>query len=172
MAIPDYQTFMLPFLRLASDGQQHTMREAFETLADEFALTEQERTDLLPSGRQPTFENRVGWAKTSLKKAGLLDSPKRGVFQVTQAGLKALEQAPPRIDRAFLMQYPAFVEFQKPRQDQEAQTDDQESEDQSGCDLHQAPPSRADRSGHKSRHQGLPPSSVYHRLVKYGNSGL
>ena len=130
MAIPDYQTFMLPLLKLAGDGQPHAMRDAFDILADEFSLTQEERTELLPSGRQPTFENRVGWAKTYLKKAGLLDSPKRGFFQVTQAGLEVLEQAPPRIDRAFLMQYPAFVEFQKPRQDQEAQADDQEGEDQ------------------------------------------
>jgi len=130
MAIPDYQAFMLPLLKLAGDGQQHSMREAYEALADEFALTEEERGDLLPSGQQPTFENRVGWAKTYLKKAGLLDSPKRGFFQVTRAGREVLGQAPPRIDRAFLMQFPAFVAFQKPRQDEAVQTGDQESEEQ------------------------------------------
>jgi restriction system protein len=130
MTIPDYQAFMLPLLRLASDGKEHSMREAFDALADAFALTEEERTELLPSGRQPTFENRVGWAKTYLKKAGLLDSPKRGFFQVTQAGLEALKQAPPRIDRAFLMQYPAFVQFQRPQQDREEPAGDQEGEEQ------------------------------------------
>jgi restriction system protein len=130
MAIPDYQTFMLPLLKLASDGQMHSMRDAFDALADEFALTEAERKDLLPSGRQPTFENRVGWAKTYLKKAGLVDSPKRGFFQVTQAGLDVLKQAPPRIDRAFLMQFPAFVTFQAPRQKLQEQADDQEIDEQ------------------------------------------
>ena len=77
MAIPDYQTLMLPVLRLASDGKEHRFRDAIDTLADEFQLTEDERKELLPSGTQALFTNRVGWARSYMKQAGLLDSPKR-----------------------------------------------------------------------------------------------
>ena len=91
MAIPDYQTFMLPLLRLASDGQPHAMRDAYEELADEFALTEEERRDLLPSGQQPTFENRVGWAKTYLKKAGLSGTTFK--FHAAEASFKGAVDA-------------------------------------------------------------------------------
>jgi restriction system protein len=112
--IPDYQTLMLPLMRLAEDGEEHPMRDAFEVIAVQFRLTEEQLRELLPSGRQTTFENRVGWAKTYLKKAGLLDSPRRGYFQITQRGRHVLSQDPTRIDKQFLMQYPEFVAFQHP----------------------------------------------------------
>lgn len=89
MAIPNYQALMLPVLKLASDGCEHRFRDAVEQLASECGLTDAERTELLPSGNQPIFDNRVGWARSYLKQAGLLQSPKRGVFQITEAG-KAL----------------------------------------------------------------------------------
>ena len=94
MAIPDYQTVMLPLLRLAADGKEHKVREAIEDLADSFALTEDERKELLPSGGQATFDNRVGWARTSMKKAGLLESPQRGYFKITDRGIQALKMNP------------------------------------------------------------------------------
>jgi restriction system protein len=72
MAIPDYQTIMLPVLQLASDGQEHRFRDAVEQLAANFELTDAERSELLPSGTAPIFDNRVGWARTYLKQAGLL----------------------------------------------------------------------------------------------------
>ena len=72
--IPDYQTLMLPLLKLVSDGQEHKYRDIIETLATEFEVTDEERKELLASGNQAIFDNRVGWAKTYLKKAGLLDS--------------------------------------------------------------------------------------------------
>jgi restriction system protein len=72
MAIPDFQTLMLPLLRLAADGQEHRFRDVIEQLAAEFGLTEVERAELLPSGTQPLFDNRVAWARTYLKQAGLL----------------------------------------------------------------------------------------------------
>ena len=78
MAIPDYQTVMLPLLRLAADGSEHKFRDAVEKLAQEFLLTSEERSELLPSGTAPLFDNRVGWARTYLKQAGLLSSPRRG----------------------------------------------------------------------------------------------
>ena len=86
MAIPDYQTVMLPLLKLAADGKEHKVREAIEDLADSFALTEDERKELLPSGGQAIFDNRVGWARTYMKKAGLLESPQRGYFKTLRCG--------------------------------------------------------------------------------------
>ena len=116
MAIPDYQSIMLPLLKFTGDGEEHSRREAIEALADEFSLTDEERKELLPSGRQATFNNRVGWARTYMTKAGLLESTKRGYFQITERGLDVLKQNPPEINNAFLRQFPEFVEFQTPKQ--------------------------------------------------------
>jgi restriction system protein len=112
MTVPDYQSIMLPLLELASDGNEHSLRSAYDDLATTFGLTDDERNELLPSGRQSTFENRVGWARTYLKKAGLLSSPKRGHFKITSVGLDVLKSNPRGINVAFLRQYPEFVEFQ------------------------------------------------------------
>ena len=112
MAIPDYQTVMLPLLKFASDGRTHTFREAVEHLAGEFGLSPQERSELLPSGRQALFTNRVGWASFYLKKAGLLEKkPHRGAFSVTARGREVIAYNPDRIDNAFLERFPEFVEF-------------------------------------------------------------
>jgi len=89
MSIPDFQTMMLPFLQLASDGQEHSLHEAVDLLASQYSLTEEEKTALLPSG-QPIFYNRVGWTRTHLKKAGLLEYPKRGYFTITVRGKEVL----------------------------------------------------------------------------------
>jgi len=113
MAIPDYQTIMLPLLKLAGDNQEHRFRDAVEAMAVEFNLTDEERRHLLPSGQQPLFNNRVGWARLYLVKAGLLASKRRGYFQITESGKKALSQKPQRIDKKFLMQFPDFVEARK-----------------------------------------------------------
>lgn len=110
--IPDYQTLMLPLLKLVSDKQEHKYRDLIEKLAIEFDVTEDERKELLASGNQAIFDNRVGWAKTYLKKAGLLDSPKRATFVITNIGLETLKQNPNRIDAKYLRQFPAFLEFQ------------------------------------------------------------
>lgn len=96
---------------MSSDGKQHRLRAAIEVLADHFNLTENERKELLPSGSQATFDNWVGWARTYMKKAGLLESPRRGYFQITAQGLQALEQKPEMIDVKFLERYPEFLEF-------------------------------------------------------------
>jgi restriction system protein len=117
MAIPDYQSIMLPLLKLASDKEEHSMQEALESLASSFKISEAELQQLLPSGQQRIFDNRVGWARTYLKKAGLLDSPKRGVFIITEKGLVVLKSNPPKINVAFLRQYPEFVEFQTAKKD-------------------------------------------------------
>jgi restriction system protein len=111
MPIPDYQTCMLHLLRLASDGAEHTLKDAVPALADPFHLTDVERTELLPSGQQAVFHNRVAWANTYLKKAELLRAPRRGVFIITDRGKKVLAQNPPKIDLKLLEQFPEFLAF-------------------------------------------------------------
>jgi restriction system protein len=111
MAIPDYQSIMLPLLRLAADGAEHMFREAVDKLSDEFALTDAERTELLPSGTAHVFGSRVGWARTYLKQAGLLSAPKRGIFKITQDGSALLVKKPTRIDNNLLNQYEPFRVF-------------------------------------------------------------
>jgi restriction system protein len=113
MAIPDYQSCMRPLLEIANDGQDHSVREAYEQLTHRFQMTEEERQALIPSGRQRTFENRVGWAKTYLTKAMLLEGPSRGVFRITERGKSALRDHPEQINTAFLRQFPEFLEFQR-----------------------------------------------------------
>jgi len=81
MSIPDYQSIMLPLLKLAGDGKEHSMRDAIYEMGKLFKLTEEERRELLPSGQQEIFNNRVGWSRTYLVKAGLLQSPKRGFIK-------------------------------------------------------------------------------------------
>lgn len=110
MAIPDYQSCMLPFLRCLVDGAEHTLRDAEEILAEHFKLTPAERAELLPSGQQGIFKNRIGWARTYLKKAALIESPKRAVFKISERGLRTLASNPNRIDVKFLEQFPEFIE--------------------------------------------------------------
>jgi restriction system protein len=122
MAVPDFQSLMLPLLRLAADGAEHSLGEARESLAKEFGLTDADRTEPLPSGRQSKFSNRVAWAKSYLQQAGLLLSPKRGHFQVTDRGRQVLASPPPRITIRFLEQYPEFLEFRNRSDDEEVVT--------------------------------------------------
>jgi restriction system protein len=110
MAIPDFQTLMLPVLQAASAGEVR-IGDVVERLADDFRLTEDERAHLLPSGRQTTFANRVHWSKSYLGKAGLIAMMGRGRFVITDAGREVLASPPPRIDIKFLRRFPAFVEF-------------------------------------------------------------
>jgi restriction system protein len=98
MAIPDDQTIMLPLLRFAGDGKVHSKHEAVECLADEFGLTEEERRELLPSGKQGIFDNRVAWAKTYMKQARLIGSPKWGLFAITERGKQVLIENRKKID--------------------------------------------------------------------------
>lgn len=118
MPIPDYQTLMLPLLRLAGDSEEHRFRDAIEQLASEFSLTDEERGTMLPSGTAPVFDNRVGWARTYLKQAALLESRKRGIFRITPRGLELLGKAPPRIDNSTLEQYPEYLAFRLRRNDE------------------------------------------------------
>lgn len=126
MAVPDFQSLMLPFLKLLGDGKEHSMSEAIEELAREFNLSEDDRRELLPSGRQAKFDNRVGWARTYLGKAGLVESLGRGKFRISGRGTEVLRTKPERVGLKFLSQYPEFVEFRKARP--AARQDDEETE--------------------------------------------
>lgn len=118
MAIPDYQSIMLPLLELVSDKREWVFRNVVEELSKKYSLTEEERKELLPSGQQPIFDNRVGWARTYMKKAGLIDSPKRGVLRISNKGLEVLQSKPDRINVKFLQKFPEFVEFQTLKRDE------------------------------------------------------
>jgi restriction system protein len=118
--IPDFQTLMRPLLELASDGKEHFLKDAREKLAAQFGLTEAELKTLLPSGRQAVFVNRVAWAKVYLAAAGLLDSPQRGCFKISERGRSALEEVPDRITIRYLERFPEFITFRSsPRKQKE-----------------------------------------------------
>ena len=104
---------MLPLLELAGDGEEHAVKDARSPLAARFDLTDEERAELLPSGQQAIFTNRVAWAKVYLERAGLLSKPKRGFLKITERGSQVLQDPPDEIDTAFLSQFPEFVEFRK-----------------------------------------------------------
>jgi restriction system protein len=122
VAVPDFQSVMLPFLEALQDGQERTMREVTELLAARFKLTDEERRQLLPSGQQTLFSNRVAWAKSHLKNAGLIDNPIRGKVSIAGAGLKVLQQKPLAVNCRFLKQFPPYLKFigQTPGPDDEA----------------------------------------------------
>ncbi|GCA94283.1 MAG: restriction endonuclease [Microcystis sp. M53603_WE2] len=111
MPIPDFQSIMLPLLKILADGKVYKYREIFEALVREFQVTEAERKEMLPSGQQEIFANRVGWAKTYLKKAGLIESPQRATFVISEKGKEILSQNLDHIDTKFLRQFPEFQEF-------------------------------------------------------------
>ncbi len=112
MSVPGFQEFMLPLLKWAGDGKEHSAREAVEHIAVEFKLSEEDRRMLVPSGVQTQVHNRVSWVVSYFKKAGLVVSPRRARFTITDLGRQALQMNPQRIDIKFLKQYPAFTEFQ------------------------------------------------------------
>ena len=128
MAIPNYQTIMLPLLQFSSDGESHTIGEVTKALAEHFKLTENELSELLPSGSQPVFRNRIGWAKSYLKQAGLLASPKRGAFNITDAGYKLLETKPAKIDNGTLSEYPSFIAFKNRKKSSSAQVNQEDEQ--------------------------------------------
>ena len=110
--IPDFQTIMLPLLKQISDRKEYKLDMIVDSMAKEFKITDEERMELLPSGQTFVFGSRVSWARTYMKKAGLLETPKRGYSKITDRGLKVLEQKPSKINIAFLKQYPEFNDFQ------------------------------------------------------------
>ena len=102
---------MLPLLALTADGLEHSIRETREQIAGQLGLTDDDRAELLPSGRQPLFDNRLAWAKTYLQQAGLLNGTRRAHFAITDRGQQILAESPAAIDVKFLNRFPEFVEF-------------------------------------------------------------
>jgi restriction system protein len=113
MKVPGFQDIMLPLLKITQDSQEHTLDDAIEELSGIFSLDAAARTELLPSGRQYKFDNRVGWARTYLVKARLLDGTGRGKFKITERGQTTLSSPPVRIDIKYLDRYPEFLAFRK-----------------------------------------------------------
>jgi restriction system protein len=116
MPVPDFQSIMLPLLQFAADGKEKKFSDAIDFIAEQFKLTQEERAQLLPSGNQSRFDNRVGWSRTHLKNAGLIDYVRRGVFKISKRGQDVLVQKPKAINLKFLNQFPEFIEFRKKRE--------------------------------------------------------
>lgn len=136
MPIPDFQSVMRPLLNLVKDGVDHTFRESIEALAKHFAVSEEERRVQLPSGRAELFVNRVGWAKTHLRMAGLIENRSRGIFRITERGLQVLRDNPTRIDMKVLQAEPSYslargarsrLDSTKPKGDSDSAIDDVEN---------------------------------------------
>jgi restriction system protein len=102
---------MLPLLKLSSNQKEYTVHEAVEILSEKFNLTKEEKEEMLPSGQQTVVFNRIAWAKTYLKKAGLMEIPTRGKFKITKRGLNVLSSNPKKIDTKLLSKFQEFVEF-------------------------------------------------------------
>lgn len=111
MPVPDFQSFFKPLLDIAADGEEHSLEEARNKLATVFQLSQDDISELLPSGRQRKFDNRVAWAKSYFSQAKILESPKRGYFRITERGKLLHAQNHPKIDVKILNQYPEFLEF-------------------------------------------------------------
>jgi restriction system protein len=112
MAVPDFQSLMLPVLRAAADGEI-SAADLRERVAASVRLTESDLAEMLPSGRQTTFTNRTAWANVFLQRAGLLERARRGVYRISDEGRRVLAGAPERIDMRFLERYPAYVEWRQ-----------------------------------------------------------
>jgi restriction system protein len=111
MTLPDFQSIMLPLLRFLSDGKEHSNQEAVEALVDEFGLTEEDLAEMLPSGTQPMFVNRFGWAKSHMKMAGLVEAPHRAHVKITDRGTALLQTQPDVVSMKTMMAYPEYVDF-------------------------------------------------------------
>src|SRR6266704_409663 len=122
MPVPDFQSLMLPLLKIAGDGNEHTTSEVLESLAQQFGLGEGYRDEMLSSGKQRKFDNRVNWTKTYLQKALLLSSTGRSRFRITERGITILKNNPLTINIKFLNQFPEFLAFHTATNDKEGKT--------------------------------------------------
>jgi len=122
MPVPDFQSLMLPLLKIAGDGNEHTTSEVLESLAQQFGLVEGDRDEMLPSGKQRKFDNRVNWTKTYLQKALLLSSTGRSRFRITERGITVLKNNPLSINIKFLNQFPEYLAFHTATNSKEGKT--------------------------------------------------
>lgn len=113
MAIPKYHEFMKPILLLLKDETPHKRSDMYEKFAIQFRLTEEEKEEWLPSGKQQVYKNRIGWALTYLKKANLIESPTRATFTITDSGKSVLKENPVVVDQEYLMKFDSFKGFKK-----------------------------------------------------------
>jgi len=111
--IPGFQKFMLPLLKFASDKKEHSTNEALEYIANIFKLSDEQQNELLPSGNQKIFSNRVFWAKSYLKMSGLIENTKRAHFKISIRGLETLKENPPEINLRYLKKFPDYLELSK-----------------------------------------------------------
>ncbi len=111
MAVPKYDELTKPLLETVKDGETYKIKDITIMLAQQLSLSSTDLTEMLPSGRQTVFKNRVGWAKTYLLKAGLIESPARATIRITDAGKKVVIDNPDKIDTKYLEQFPSFVDF-------------------------------------------------------------
>ncbi len=120
MAVPDFQSIMLPLLKFSADQKEHTNSETEDYIAKELKLTKEDLEEMLPSGTQRRFVNRVAWAKVHLSKAGLIAPTRKSVYKITQRGLEVLKENPQVITVAYLKRFEGFNEFLKPTKDKDS----------------------------------------------------
>lgn len=148
MAVPDYQSLMLPLLQfVAEKGGETSTSEAVEALTKKLSLSDEDLKEMLPSGIQSTFFNRVGWASTYMKKAGLLEATRRGFYQITDRGTDLLKKQPKIINVKLLKQYPEFLEFQQLKG---TRSGDKVNESKGTSDISTATPSEALESAYEN----------------------
>jgi len=153
--IPSYKQFMRPFLEIAkaANGSEVKLRDVINQLADKFNLTDEERTETFSSGKQAVLVNRVGWARTYITKAGLLEATKRAHFVITQRGLEAIKDPSTVIDNKYLSQFEEFVSFKGKKPDNVPSNVDEQTENNSVNE--DATPDEALRSAYKKINDAL-----------------
>ncbi|MBP5602407.1 MAG: restriction endonuclease [Treponema sp.] len=118
--IPDFQTCMLPLLKYAADNKEHKLSDAVDVLSDQFKLTKEEREELLPSKTQDVISNRISWARTFMKKAGLLEDTRRGYFKITERGQSVLSENLEKLSIKYLGKFDEFKEFRQKHNEKES----------------------------------------------------
>lgn len=171
MPIPDFQNLMLPMLEIAADGSEHRLAEMIEALAQQFQLSDDERAELLPSGGQARFENKVGWARTHLGKALLVESKRRGWFCITERGQELLGDPPERITMAYLMRYPEYLAFRNNGRAGEPGASSLDIEDQAQ-DQEPAAPETPVKTNTPEQQQGLTALQAAYEVLKEAGEPL
>ncbi len=149
MPIPDFQSIMLPLLKFAADGKEHSIHEAIDHMSEVFNLSREEMNELLPSGSEPQIDNRTRWARFYLGKAALLESARRGYFKITERGRQMLSSKPTQINTKYLEKFPEFISFKATRKDEEKITRVEDEE------LGKRTPEELLEVGHQSIKQNL-----------------